>query len=133
MQLCCACELLMCSAECSGGTARRAPIAAAGAAKDADERHPTIARLLGEGPWAIGDAPISGGQGPVAFLRGGVLSTPWGGGSHAALSGGAHGDVEMMINGGKHTLTVEGVIGCYQARPRTQPPLARPAFRAAVR
>ena len=71
-----------------------------------------VARLLGEGPWSFGDAPISGGPSPYAFLRGGVVATPQGPGTYAALPGSD--GLELTLGGEKYTLSVDGIIGCYQ-------------------
>jgi len=84
------------------------------AARLADEpTGKTISRLLGEGPWHFGDSPLTGPQnGPFAFLRGGVLLTPSGPGSYVAIPDTE--DVEMVVGGDTHRLTMAGVIGCYQ-------------------
>ena len=74
--------------------------------------HPLVARLLGEGPWSFGEAPISGGPSPYAFLRGGVVATPQGPGTYAPVPGSDA--LELTLGGEKHTLSVDGVIGCYQ-------------------
>ena len=87
---------------------------AALAAQPAPPAHPLAVRLQGEGPWAFGEAPISGGQSPYAFLRGGVLATPHGPGTYAALP--AAEELSLTMGGEKYTLSVRGVIGCYQAR-----------------
>lgn len=86
---------------------------AALAAQPAPPAHPLLARLQGEGPWAFGEAPISGGHSPYAFLRGGVLATPHGPGTYAALPGSE--ELLLSMGGEKYTLSVRGVIGCYQA------------------
>ena len=78
----------------------------------AHEEHAAYSRLLGEGPWSFGDAPISGGTSPFAFLRGGVVFTPSGPGSYAPIAG--TDDLELMVGGTRHQLVVQGVIGCYQ-------------------
>ena len=75
--------------------------------------HPLVKRLLGEGPWAFGEAPISGGQSPYAFLRGGVVATPSGAtGSYAPIAGSD--DLAFDVGGTKYRLSVADVIGCYQ-------------------
>ena len=96
-----------------GAGVRHTQYTRAAAPIDAHEAHPTVERLLGEGPWAFGDAPISGGESPLAFLRGGVVATPWGPGTYAPLAGSA-GDLELTVKGAKHRLTVDGIVGCYQ-------------------
>ena len=74
----------------------------------------TMGRLLGHGPWAFGDAPISGGQNPLAFYRGGLVATPAGPAQYRAFPG--DGDVvELTYQGEKHNLSTATVIGCYQA------------------
>lgn len=98
---------------------RYAAAVAESAGGGARSDHPTVARLLGEGPWLFGDAPISGGTGPLAFLRGGVLSTPSGVGSYSPVAGSDDLAVTMG-DGSKYLLTVAGVIGCYQFKARRE-------------
>ena len=55
----------------------------------------TLSRLRGHGPWALGDAPISGGRTGYAFYRGGMAATPDGAAKYRPLPDSA--DVELSI------------------------------------
>ena len=81
-------------------------------ARAAQAEHPVVSRLLGEGPWSFGKAPISGGVSPYAFLRGGVVATPHGPGTYAPMAGSD--DLELTVGGEKHRLSVADIIGCFQ-------------------
>lgn len=111
-------------ADGSTGTGRRDPTYAhaasearadtSGAVVGGGAQSTTMERLLGHGPWAFGDAPISGGQSVFAFLRDGLVVTPSGVGHYKPI---ANADaVEMSYGGQTYRLSTEGVIGCYQAK-----------------
>lgn len=46
-----------------------------------DQQHPAVQKVLGTGPWAWQGVP------PIAFLEGGLLSTPWGQGEYSPVPG----------------------------------------------
>lgn len=74
--------------------------------------HPTVAKVLGEGPWHFND------RSPLAFLWNGVIASPWGPGTYTPIAGSD--ELRLEVGGSRYRMRM---TGCYTFKAVSEPTL----------